>query len=404
MKSIQAYMDEFKLDQTLSEVLNECVKSRAENPYGTMSASLLRKSPSIILGITAGYLFDNRGKPATYVDVRTHRGVFRSTCPNASNAGIYERSELRDDDPTHFHGNGVMRAVYEIQEKIAPILIGKDPRNQTELDEIICRITKFSNVIYPLSVAICKAGACESNMSVSEYLSTTTGTTTGKESLYYVLTCLRFGHTEIHLVCKDLYKLADITFENHEPFVTPEEALCAVTQAIDDAGHSGAVSIGINMNASEFITEDNQYAYNTTNTENSTKMSRDQMIEMYLQWIHEFPLMFIEDPFDQDDYTAFQALKDATEETSCFVLGTNLYASREKRVRQPWTHALTLKPSAAGSVTEIKRCVQRAREHELAIMVSGRAGDVTNETFEWELARGVSAEYVRFSRLEKFNN
>ena len=386
--TIDEYLDHHNLQGELTEALNACVKEKSATPLVYLSKLLINKTGPEILQVQAGYLYDNQGLPTTYVDVHTHKGVFRGTCPTGYNTSIHELQELRDDDPSAFHGKGVLRAVYFINERIAPLLIGKDPREQSEIDNLIRKLSKFSNVLYPLSVAVCKAGAREYGISVEAYLGKLIDQPFQKEQSY-ILKYYSNNLFELYLVSNSLQSLAEIPV-SQEPFENPEEALVALAEY--------NVGLGINMNASEFLTEDNHYMPN-----GKDKLSRDDMITMYHNWATEFhSLVFIEDPFDQDDVTAFNALKDTLMDTQCFVLGTNLYASRAERVR-PCADALTLKPSAAGTVTRALETAKKARDTGLTVVVSGRTGDVTSETFESKFARGISAKYIRNNRMEKFN-
>ena len=388
--TIDEYLNEHNLTQELSKALNACVKSKEQYPLVYISKYLVDQTPAEILEVRAGYLYDNHGLPTTYVDVRTHKGVFRGTSPTGYNTSIHELQELRDDDPSAFHGKGVLRAVYFINERIAPLLIGKDPREQSEIDGLIRKLSKYSNVLYPLSVAVCKAGAREYGVSVEDHLRRNDlRNNQSDRNERYILKYFSSSLFEVYLVSESLQMLAEIPVVKH--FESPEEALVAMSEFSN-------VGIGINMNASEFLTEDNHYMPN-----GEQKLSRDEMIDMYFNWTNEFhSLVFIEDPFDQDDVAAFNALKETLKDTQCFVLGTNIYASRTERVR-PCADAIALKPSAAGTVTLALETAKRATENGLTVVVSGRTGDVTAETFETEFARGISAGYIRQNRMEKFN-
>ena len=386
--NIEAYIGAHKLQNELSEALNACVKAKADFPLMFLSEYLLNRTPSEILKVHAGYLFDNNGLPTTYVDVHTHKGEFRGTCPTGYNTSIHELQELRDDDPSAFHGKGVLRAVYFINERIAPLLIGKDPREQSEIDGLIRKLSKYSNILYPLSVAVCKAGAREQGLSVEKYIG---NNNPKEEQMKYILKFFCTFQFEIYLVSESLQSLSESAVITAD-IDNPEEALAVVSDLIGPN-----VGIGINMNASEFLTEDNHYM------PGDNKLSRDEMIDMYLRWVNEFhSLVFIEDPFDQDDVASFDALKETLKDTQCFVLGTNLYASRAERVRA-CADGLTLTPSAAGTVTRALDTARKANENGLMMIVSGRTGDVTRECFETEFARGISAKYIRHNRLEKFN-
>lgn len=393
--TIAEYLNKHNLQEKLSEALNACVKAEEPFPLVYLSKFLIDQTPAEILEVQAGYLYDNHGLPTTYVEIRTHKGVFRGTCPTGYNTSIHELQELRDDDPSAFHGKGVLRAVYFINERIAPLLIGKDPREQTEIDNLIRKLSKYTNVLYPLSVAVCKAGAREYGLSVEDYLRSERSEQSAEQRQHsaepsFMVKYFSNSLFEVYLVSESLQRLAEIPVTK-ELFDSPEEALMALSDF-----HN--IGIGINMNASEFLTEDNHYM-----PDGREKLSRDEMIDMYFNWVNEFPtLVFIEDPFDQDDVAAFDALKETLRDTQCFVLGTNLYASRAERVR-PCASAMTLKPSAAGTVTRALEAAKRAKENGLTIVVSGRTGDVTSETFESKFARGISAKYIRNNRMEKFN-
>jgi len=385
---MEDYIQKYQLEDVLSEVLNDCVKSRSDNPFGFMAKALFQKTPSVILNVHAGYLIEHPGGPTTYVDIRTHKGVFRGIFPRASNPSIHELPELRDLD-TRFHGKGVMQAVFTINEKIAPLLIGKDPRNQADIDRLLRVKTKYTNVMYPISVAVCKAGAKEHDMSVAEYIAHLLHSEP-MSPVVHVRPLFRSGHLELYLgasgeeCTRKMYETA----ESFTPDGSSEtDLLIAATRAIEDTGHTGDVWIGIHMNASERITETNSY------TVSDQMWSREQLIDLYTQWADEFPLMFIEDPFDQDDPMSFTALKNAMD--SCMVIGTNLYASCPKRVTGPWTHVLTLKPSASGTVSLALECVQRAKEHDMHLLVSDRSTAFTPDEFDADFAVGAGARFLR---------
>lgn len=389
---MEEYIKTHQLETVLSDILNQCIKSRHSNPFGFMSEALLRKTPSVILKVLAGYLIEHPGGPTTYVDVYTHKGVFRGICPRASNPSMYELPELRDHD-TRFCGKGVMQAVYMINEKLAPLLVGKDPRNQADIDRLLRIKTRYTNVMYPISVAVCKAGAKEHDLTVAEYIAYLLKSETLKP-MTHVRPLFRSGPLELYLgatgddAVQKMYETCE-NYEIDESEISPTNALFAATTAIEKAGHTGYVWIGVHMNASERLTEANQYMIS------GHVLSRDDMMDMYAKWAEEFPLMFIEDPFDQDDFASFTALKDMLLNSSCFVLGTNLYASCPKRVTSAWTHALTLKPSASGTVTHALEVVQRAREHDLDILVSDRSTSFTPDEFDAEFAEGAAARFLR---------
>jgi enolase len=150
--------------------------------------------------------------------------------------------------------------------------------------------------------------------------------------------------------------------------------LSVLTKAISNARHAGKVRIVVDMNASEFLTEDNYYEFDKT-----TKLNRDEMHAMYKRWLSEYPIEWIENPFDHEE--AFEP--------------------RDYYLSSHPTHAtqlFCLKPSQYGTVTRIKEACTSFG----SIIVSNRTGD-TDDTFEYTLALEIGAKYIRLGNVPRFN-
>jgi len=130
-----------------------------------------------IKSVRARQIFDSRGNPTVEVDVHTEKGVFRGMVPSGASTGIYEALELRDGVKTEYLGKGVSKAVKNVNEIIAPKVIGKDPRNQEELDNLMIELDGTdnkgklgANAILGVSLAVCKAGAAEKGVPLYRHI------------------------------------------------------------------------------------------------------------------------------------------------------------------------------------------------------------------------------------------
>ena len=141
-----------------------------------------------ILSIHAREIFDSRGNPTVEVDLKTHKGLFRAAVPSGASTGIYEALELRDGDKNRFQGKGVLKAVENVNKVIAPKLLGLDPREQKNIDQIMLQLDGTdkksnlgANAILAVSLAACKAGAGEEGVPLYRHIAKLAGH--GKEPL-----------------------------------------------------------------------------------------------------------------------------------------------------------------------------------------------------------------------------
>lgn len=190
-----------------------------------------------------------------------------------------------------------------------------------------------------------------------------------------------------------------------------EEGLNLVNAAIEKAGYTGKVKIGMDVAASEFLTEDKHYDldFKTANNDGSQKKTGAEMLELYKGFCTEYPIITIEDPFDQDDWdntTAFTA------EDVCQVVGDDLLVTNPERVKtaieKKACNALLLKVNQIGSVTESIEAVRMSKEAGWGVMASHRSGE-TEDSFIADLAVGLSTGQIktgapcRSERLSKYN-
>jgi len=367
--SLSDYIKKHQLDTALSDTLNQCVKARVDNPLVYMADYLLKKTNDDILDCNAYYVFDSRGVPTTEVKITTAKGVYRATCPSASFQTLSEFVEYRDDDAGKYNGRGVMRAVHEINEKIAPLIIGKRATDQEQIDHILLENTRgYINVMYPVSVAVYKAGNNKSSSSSIQPLPIlkVCETTERSQQLFVVPVNGYLDHEDAMRMCVEVYHACPRTC------TTLVDGLSIVTKVIKQH-NAGKLRIVVDVNASDFLTEDNYYEME------KIKLNRDEMHAMYKQWVSEYPIEWIENPFDHEE--AFEP--------------RDYYLSSHPR-----NNFFCLKPSQYGTVTRIKETCKSYTGS--TIIVSSRTGD-TDDTFEYTLALELGAKYIRLGNVPRYN-
>ena len=331
---------------------------------------------------------------------------------------------------------------------------GKDPTKQRELDEFMCKELDGTenkgklgaNAILAVSLAAAKAGAAEKGVPLYRHLADLAGNPkvvlpvpafnvinggshAGNALAMQEFMILPVGASsfaeamrmgsEVYHTLKTVIKAKygqDACNVGDEGGFAPNiksnaEGLDLLVTAIEKAGYTGKVKIGMDVAASEFLTEDKCYDLNFKQQPNDglDKKGGAEMIELYQSFAREYPIISIEDPFDQDD------IEHTTKLTStgvCQVVGDDLLVTNPKRVaaaiKGKWCNALLLKVNQIGTVTESIEAVGMAKEAGWGVMTSHRSGE-TEDSFIADLAVGLSTGQIktgapcRSERLSKYN-
>ena len=408
-----------------------------------------------ILKIVGRYIYDSRGNPTVEVDLWTSKGQYRAGVPSGASTGIHEALELRDGDKSVHHGKGVEKAVANV-ETLGKLLIEKgfDVTQQKEIDDFMIQQDgtdskkKYgANAILGISIAVCKAGAAHSNLPLYQYIAKLsnanirlpvpafnvinggshagnklamqefmllpTGAKTFKESM-------RMG-SEVYHHLKALIKAEyglDATNVGDEGGFAPniesaEKALDILVKAIDKAGYTGKIKIGMDVAASEFYDEE-QKKYDLNNKEKGKPnyLTSEQMVSYYLKQIEQYPIISIEDAFEQDDWEGFQTLRNAVKGRGVQLVGDDLTVTNVKRIQlaieKDACDCLLLKVNQIGSVSEAIAACTMARGASWSVMVSHRSGE-TEDTFIADLVVGLGTGQIktgapcRSERLAKYN-
>jgi len=397
---------------------------------------------------------DSRGNPTVEVDLITDRGVFRAAVPSGASTGSHEALELRDNDKSRFLGKGVLKAVGNVNNAIAPALVGKDPTQQEELDQLMLKLDGTdnkgklgANAILAVSMAICKAGAAHKGVPLYKYIADIVG---NKQPLlpipaFNVINggshagnklamqefmllpvgasnfseAIRMGAEVYHNlknIIKDKYG-QDATNVGDEGGFAPNiqnnrEGLELCKQAIEKAGYTGRVKLGMDVAASEFFT-DGKYDldFKTKKNDGSQVKTAEQLADLYKEFVRDFPVISIEDPFDQDDWEGYNKLTAAVGK-DVQIVGDDLLVTNPRRIKEAIEkkacNALLLKVNQIGSVTEALQAASLARQAGWGVMVSHRSGE-TEDTFIADLVVGIGCGQIktgapcRSERLAKYN-
>ncbi|AQL02254.1 Enolase 1 [Zea mays] len=407
-----------------------------------------------ITWVKARQIFDSRGNPTVEVDVGLSDGSYaRGAVPSGASTGIYEALELRDGGSDYL-GKGVLKAVSNVNNIIGPAIVGKDPTEQVEIDNFMvqqldgtsnewgwCKQKLGANAILAVSLAVCKAGAMHianlagnktlvlpvpafnvinggshagNKLAMQEFMILPTGASSFKEAM-------KMG-VEVYHNLKSIIKKKygqDATNVGDEGGFAPniqenKEGLELLKAAIEKAGYTGKVVIGMDVAASEFFGEkDKTYDLNfkEENNDGSKKISGDSLKDLYKSFVSEYPIESIEDPFDQDDWSTYAKLTDEIGQ-KVQIVGDDLLVTNPTRVakaiNEKTCNALLLKVNQIGSVTESIEAVRMSKRAGWGVMASHRSGE-TEDTFIADLSVGLSTGQIktgapcRSERLAKYN-
>ncbi|KAJ0262165.1 Bifunctional enolase 2/transcriptional activator [Hirschfeldia incana] len=414
-----------------------------------------------ITAVKARQIFDSRGNPTVEVDIHTSTGVkVTAAVPSGASTGIYEALELRDGGSDYL-GKGVSKAVGNVNSIIGPALIGKDPTQQTAIDNFMvheldgtqnewgwCKQKLGANAILAVSLAVCKAGAVVSGIPLYKHIANLAGNPkivlpvpafnvinggshAGNKLAMQEFMILPVGAAsfkeamkmgvEVYHHLKSVIKKKygqDATNVGDEGGFAPniqenKEGLELLKTAIEKAGYTGKVVIGMDVAASEFYSSDKTYDLNfkEENNNGKAKISGDALKDLYKSFVAEYPIVSIEDPFDQDDWEHYAKMT-AECGDNVQIVGDDLLVTNPKRVAKAIAekscNALLLKVNQIGSVTESIEAVKMSKRAGWGVMTSHRSGE-TEDTFIADLAVGLSTGQIktgapcRSERLAKYN-
>ncbi|BFZ23508.1 hypothetical protein BsWGS_26547 [Bradybaena similaris] len=406
-----------------------------------------------IKSIKARQIFDSRGNPTVEVDLETDKGLFRAAVPSGASTGIHEAVELRDGG-SDYMGKGVLNAVGNVNTIIAEALIKAQPNltDQRAVDKIMIALDGTdnkgklgANAILGVSMAVCRAAAAEkgvplyrhiadisgikqlflpcpafnvinggshagNKLAMQEFMLLPTGATSFTDAM-------RIGSEVYHnlkTVIKTKYGQDACNVGDEGGFAPNiqdnQEGLELLKEAIAKAGYTGKVDIGMDVAASEFYKEGKyDLDFKNKDSDPSKWLTSNQLADLYKGFVQNYPVVSIEDPFEQDDWSAYTKF---TANSKIQIVGDDLLVTNPKRVQKgidvKGCNALLLKVNQIGTVTEAIDACRMAQKAGWGVMVSHRSGE-TEDTFIADLVVGLATGQIktgapcRSERLAKYN-
>jgi enolase len=401
---------------------------------------------SIISFVNAREIMDSRGNPTVEVEVMTESGYFgRAAVPSGASTGQYEATELRDNDPKRYGGKGVLKAIANVKDKIAPKIIGLDITNQAELDHLLIELDGTpnksnlgANAILGVSLAVAKAAAesvglplyryiggtqanrlpvpmmniinggahADNNVDFQEFMIMPFGAPTFRESL-------RYGAEVFHSLKSVLKGKKMNTAVGDEGGFAPDlpsnkAALDIIMEAIQKAGFKPGVDIGIALDvaATEFY-KNGKYVLAGENT----SYDREGMVKFLASLARDYPILSIEDGFDENDWDGFRLLTSEIG-SKVQIVGDDLFVTNTTRlqrgIEEKAGNAILIKLNQIGTLTETINAIHLATRNGFNSIASHRSGE-TEDTFIADLAVACGTGQIktgstsRTDRICKYN-
>lgn len=397
--------------------------------------------------IIAREILDSRGNPTVEVDVILKNGTHgRAAVPSGASTGTHEALELRDGDKRYL-GKGVLKAVENINKKIAPEIIGMDAEEQKKIDKLMLKLDGTenksnlgANAILGVSLAVARASANCRKISLYRYLGGSKAKLLpvplmnfingGKHAnnnldiqefmiVPYGAGCfaeaLRMGVEVFHHIKKILNEKGMSTAVGDEGGFAPDfknhrEALSVLVEGIEKAGYKpyDDIAIALDPAASEFFdSEKKVYVLKSENRE----LSSDEMVDYYEKFVNEFPIVSIEDGLAEEDWEGWKKLTERLGKRIQLV-GDDIFVTNPLRLRKgienKIANSILIKLNQIGTLTETLEVIKKAHRAGYTTVISHRSGE-TEDTTIADLAVAVNAGQIktgsasRSERIAKYN-
>jgi len=397
-----------------------------------------------IARITAQELLDSRGQPTVEATVYLDGNLKASAMvPSGASTGKLEALEMRDADPDRYHGKGVLNAVRNITETLAPALVGLDVTDQRgidhrmiELDGTENKSSLGANAILAVSIACLRAGALVREVPFFEYTAEAFGKPAdapflmpiplinvlngGKHAIgssdfqeYMIVPVAAPTFAETVRWAAEVFQCLKAVVRDRgwpttvgdeggyaPPVGSNEEPLKLIMQALDKAGYTPGVEfmIALDPAASEFY-RDGKYFLQRDRVE----LTSAEMVDMLVDWTERYPIVSIEDGLDQDDWEGFALLKKKTK-NQVQIVGDDLFVTNPERVRlgaeRDAANCVLIKANQIGTITETFATINVARTYGMTTIISHRSGE-TELPFEADFAVGTDAGQVKIGSISR---
>jgi enolase len=426
---------------------------RSATPFGaskTLSSTSLAMSS--ITGVKAREILDSRGNPTVEVEMTTDDGVFVASVPSGASTGAYEAVELRDGGDRYM-GKGVLQAVKNVNEILGPAVMGMDPTKQFEIDNVMInkdgtpnKAKLGANAILGVSLAAAKAGAAAQKIPLYAHFAQLAGNDVRPYTMpvpcfnvinggshagnklafqeYFVIPTGAKNFAEaMQIGCEVYHTLGkiikakfggDATLIGDEGGFAPpcdnREGCELIMEALKQSGYTNKCSIGLDVAASEFKVKGKD-EYDLDFKYDGNIISGEELGDLYQSLAADFPIVTVEDPFDEDDWENWAKFT-AKNKEQFQVVGDDLTVTNIEKIKRAIDEGsctcLLLKVNQIGSISESIAAVTMAKEAGWGVMTSHRSGE-TEDTYIADLAVGLSTGQIktgapcRSERLAKYN-
>ena len=382
-------------------------------------------------------ILDSRGNPTVEVDIILSNGLVGSaSVPSGASTGKYEAVELRDGFES-YHGKGVTKAIDNIDNDIKNIILGRSPLEQTKIDNDLISLDGTSNknklganAILGVSMAVARAGAVSLNQPLYKYI----GGLNSKVMPVPLMNIINGGAHANNLLDIQEFMIMPVNFErfsdalragveifynlkkilddkNYSTSVgdeggfapkidDPKIALDLISKSIEVSGYRVGedVFVALDAAASEFYKK-NKYILN----DNNKLLTTDELIDYWGGLIKNYPIISIEDPFDEDDINGFAKFTNLYGK-NLQIVGDDLFVTSEKKlsegIQKQAGNSILIKLNQVGTLTETLDTISKAKKHNFNTIISHRSGE-TEDNFISDLCVGINAGQIKTGSLSR---
>jgi enolase len=404
---------------------------------------------SLIESIHARQILDSRGNPTIEVDVLTETGAFgRAAVPSGASTGTHEAVELRDGDKKKYLGKGVLKAVENVNTKIASEIVGASVFEQNLIDNLMIQLDGTpnkgklgANAILGTSLAIARAAAMESGQSLYRYIGGVNANTLPVPMMnilnggshadnsidfqeFMVMPvkadtfsqALRMGTEVFHTLKKVLHDKGFSTNVGDEGGFAPniksnEEAIEIVLIAIEKAGFKPGVDMFIAMDAASSEFYDAKTKIYTFKKSDGKKLKSEEMVDYWAKWVKKYPIISIEDGMAEEDWEGWKKQTDKIGDKVQLV-GDDLFVTNvdflQKGIDMGVANSILIKVNQIGTLTETIDAVNLAKRNSYKSIMSHRSGETEDSTIA-DLSVALNTGQIktgsasRSDRMAKYN-
>ena len=397
--------------------------------------------------IRAREILDSRGNPTVEVEVRLECGVYgRAAVPSGASTGVYEAFEMRDGDKGRYGGKGVLKAIEHVNRDIAKVLLGLDASDQSVVDQTMLDLDGTANksklganAILGVSLAVARAAAAALGLPLYRYLGGVSANILpvpmfnilnggvhanwqGTDFQEFMIApvgasnfheALRWGSETYHALKDVLKSRGYSTGVGDEGGFSPalktnSEAIELILQAIEKAHYQPGEQIVIALDpASSSFYEEGLYNLRTE----GRRITSEQMVEMYDEWLKKYPIAVLEDGLAEDDWEGWKLLNQTLGE-KIELVGDDLFVTNvnriERGIAENVANAVLIKLNQIGTLSETIAAIEMARKAGWGAMVSHRSGETVDSFIaDFTVAMGTghlkTGAPCRGERVEKYN-